>query len=210
MRSLLLFSLLFPLLASADEAVPKHSDRPVRVEGPLEEKRWLVPTMHSVGVLAGMRTSLSVLWPEHFHPLHFDRMGAQIRSSWSTPPSYQRERSFIESDGDPWTLNAVGHGLFGSEIYLRFRQCGHRPLAALASAAVTSTVWEYGIEAFHKQPSGIDLLWTPLVGSMLGEGRYRLYRLIRGEEEPAAGRAALLFVVDPFGEAERRILGTDC
>lgn len=210
MRAPLLLVLLFVSAAHAEEARPRlTSDAPL-LSTPSRQERWLVPTLHTVGVIGVMRGSLSVLWPEHFDPLRFEQMGAQFNASWSGPPDFRSERSLIESDGDPWILNTVGHGLFGSEVYLRFRQCGHRPFAAAASTTVASTAWEYGVEAFHKRPSGIDLVWTPLIGSLFGEARYQLYQLLRGDPSREEGRSALLFLVDPFGEAERRVLGTDC
>lgn len=171
-----------------------------------------IPVVHSAVVLAGMRTSLSLLWPEPFHPFRFTRNQAQFRESYRLPPQFDGGRSIFESDGDPWTINVIGHGLFGSEIYLRFRQCGQSPVGALAATTVASTLWEYGIEAFHKRPSTFDLIWTPTVGALLGEGRWQLYRFLRGDgrDRPRGGRAVLLFVVDPFGEAERRVLDTRC
>jgi hypothetical protein len=52
----------------------------------------------------------------------------------------------------------------------------------------------------------LDLVWTPVVGGLLGEGRFRLHRWL------ASRRASpwLLFAVDPFGEGERRLLRTRC
>jgi len=100
------------------------------------------------------------------------------------------------------------HGAFGSEVYLRSRQCGHGALAALAGTAVVSTLWEYAVEAPYKRPSAIDLVWTPLAGGLvLGEGRFRLYQWL------AAGgsiRRALRWAVDPLGEFERGALRTRC
>lgn len=171
-----------------------------------------VPVVHSAVVVAGMRASLSLLWPEPFDPFRFPQNGVQFRDAYRSPPHFEGNRSLFESDGDPWAINVVGHGLFGSEVYLRFRQCGQSPLGSLLATTAASTLWEYGIEAFHKRPSAFDLVWTPVVGGLLGEGRWQLYRAIRGEgrDAPRGGKAALLFVVDPFGEAERRLLDTGC
>ena len=171
-----------------------HPERP-------QQRSWLIPTAHAGGLMAGMRLSLSLLWPESFNPLPLSRSFDTFRQNWSRAPHFETERALFESDNDPWPLNAIGHGLFGSEVYLRARQCGHAPLPALAFTTAASTFWEYGIEAFHKRPSAVDLVWTPLGGLLIGEVRYRVWR--------AADWTPLKVVVDPFGELERA-LGTRC
>ena len=149
---------------------------------PAEETSWTVPILHTVGVLAGMRLSLSILWPEPYDPLPLRRSTHQFGQAYSRPPEFRNDRWLMESDGDPWAINVVGHGLFGAEIYGRVRQCGGGPLQALAFTAGTSVVWEYGIESFHKRPSAIDLVATPVIGAALGEARYRAQRWLRKRE----------------------------
>ena len=56
-------------------------------------------------------------------------------------------------------------------ICLRHRQAHHRPWVALGMTLAWSVVWEYLIEAWHKQPLGLDLMWAPTGGALLGEGR---------------------------------------
>ena len=70
----------------------------------------------------------------------------------ATAVRFRGELGIFRSDGDPWTLNVFAHGAFGSEVYLRSRQCGHGTLAALAGTAVVSTLWEYAVEAPYKRP----------------------------------------------------------
>ena len=143
---------------------------------------------------------------EAYDPTRFQAEGAQLRLAFTRPPELRAGRNLLESDGDPWWLNGFGHALFGSEIYGRTRQCGHGALGALVATAAATAVWEYGLEAPHKRPSAVDLVWTPLAGAALGEGRFRLHRWLISR-----GAAAwLLFAVDPLGEGERRVLGTGC
>ncbi len=187
--------LALSLLAAAppDESVPPRASR-------------TVPLAHAAGVLAGMRLSASLLWPEAYDPTRFRAEGAQLRLAFTRPPELRAGRNLLESDGDPWWLNGFGHALFGSEIYGRTRQCGHGALGAFVATAAATAVWEYGLEAPHKRPSAVDLVWTPLAGAALGEGRFRLHRWLMSR-----GAAAwLLFAVDPLGEGERRVLGTRC
>ena len=96
-------------------------------------------------------------WPEAYDPLPLSHSGHQFRQAYNQGPEFRRDRWLLESDGDPWAINVIGHGLFGAEVYGRVRQCGGGPWQALAFAAGTSVVWEYGIESWSKRPSAVDL-----------------------------------------------------
>ena len=206
--------------APADALPADASRRALPADAPLRARpaeptpsagRWTVPVLHSVGVVLGMRVGLSALWPRAYDPSRLREGVRQLGVAYSRPPEFHRGVPLLESDGDPWLLNTVGHGLFGSEMYGRARHCGHSPLASLAAAAVASTAWEYSLEALHQRPSALDLVWTPLAGALLGEGRYRLHRLVRGGGgEVGPLRRALLIALDPLGEAQRGLLGTGC
>ncbi|MDC0712794.1 DUF3943 domain-containing protein [Stigmatella sp. ncwal1] len=191
---------------------PREAPAPAAVTVPDAPVRtWLVPAAHAAGLMAAMRTSLSLLWPRDFDPSRFRENFRQLRLSYSRPPLFDADQRALEWDGDRWLINTVGHGLFGAEVYARSRQCGHGPGPSLLATTLASTAWEYGVEAFHKQPSAQDLLWTPLVGALLGEGRFQLHRRVRdGGLTPGPTRTLLLFLLDPLGEAERRALGTRC
>jgi hypothetical protein len=193
-----------PGLQASGPAAPEPG-APPEAPAPL----WSVPIAHTAGLLAGMRLSLSVLWPEPFSPRPLSRSAASFRRAYSERPHYNPRRSFLESDGDPWVINVVGHGLFGAEVYARARQCGAGPWASLAFTVATSTLWEYGIESFHKQPSAVDLVLTPVLGVALGEGRVQMQRWLRRRPRTGWVRFWELFV-DPIGEAERGWLKTRC
>jgi hypothetical protein len=57
--------------------------------------------------------------------------------------------------------------------------------------------------AFHQRPSAIDLVWTPIAGALLGEGRHQLYGML-DRVGPNGGllRRVGMILLDPFGEAE--------
>ena len=167
----------------------------------------LVPVLHTAAVMVGMRASLSLLWPDHFNPLRAEENARNFGLAWTSPPKYDPRRPLFESDGDPWLLNVVGHGLFGSEIYHRMRRCGHGPVEAFGAAVIASSWWEYGVEAFHQRPSAIDLVWTPIAAALLGEGRHQLFRLIERSGAGALIRRAGMILLDPFGEAEASLFG---
>ena len=190
---------LLPTLAAALLAAAAADPAPAPAD-------WRVPAAHAGGFLLGMRLTVSLAWPSAYDPTRLDDQRDQLRLAFTRPPEFHADRPLLESDGDPAWLNGFGHALFGSEIYGRTRQCGGGPAAAFLATAAASAVWEYGLEAPYKRPSAVDLVWTPLAGALLGEGRFRLHRWLRSRD--AAGW--LLFVVDPLGEGERRLLGTKC
>jgi hypothetical protein len=197
-------------LAATDPAPPPPSATTLvaPVTRP-EETTWTVPLAHAAGLLAGMRLGLSLAWPDPYDPFPLSRSGRQFTRAYRAPPEFHRNRSLLESDGDPWAINVIGHGLFGAEIYGRVRQCGGAAWQAVAFAAGTSVLWEYGIESFSKRPSGIDLVATPLIGAVLGEARYRAQRWLRARR-PSFWRRFGEIVVDPLGEGERGLLKTRC
>jgi hypothetical protein len=194
-------------LAATDPALPPSSV--VTPVPTIPETTWAVPVGHAVGLLAGMRLTLSLAWPEAYDPFPLSRSGHQFAQAYNQGPEFHGDRALLESDGDPWAINVIGHGLFGAEIYGRVRQCGGGVLSSLAFTAGTSAVWEYGIESWSKRPSGIDLVATPVIGAVLGEARYQAQRWLR-RRRPGFWRRFGEIVVDPLGEGERGLLKTRC
>jgi hypothetical protein len=168
-----------------------------------------VPVVHTAGVIVGMRLSLSVIWSEAYDPFPLERSGRQFRRAYTALPEWRSDRALLESDGDPWVINVLGHGLFGSEVHGRVRQCGGGLWQAFAFAATSSIVWEYAIESFTKRPSAIDLVLTPALGGLLGEARFQAQRWLRHRPRGFWRRFGEI-VIDPLGEAERGWLGTRC
>ena len=209
-----MLALVTPLVALLVAAEPAEaplppepaSAEPVTAAPEAAAPDWMVPAAHAGGFLLGMRVTVSALWPDAYDPTRWSEERAQLKLAYTRPPDFRRDRMLFESDGDPWWLNGFGHAFFGSEIYGRTRQCGGSPLAAFLATTATSVAWEYGLEALHKRPSAVDLVWTPLSGVLLGEGRFRLQRWLRSRDP----RSILLYFVDPLGELERRLFGTRC
>ena len=123
----------------------------------VDEGDWRIPVLHAAGTLGAMRLSASILWPQAYDPTRLRDQLRGLGRAWSTTPEFRHDRGLFESDGDPWTINVFGHGLFGSEIYARTRQCGHGAAASVAAAATTTFIWEYVVEAPYKRPSAVDL-----------------------------------------------------
>jgi len=170
---------------------------------PVWNSQRRIVAAHTGGLLLGMRAGAAILWPADYGPRALGRTPDHLLEAFSRPPVFRSDRPFLESDGDPWTVNVVGHGLFGSEIYLRSRQCGGAPLEAFAWTAGATVAWEYALEGSVKRPSAIDLAWTPIVGGfLLGELRFRAYRWL-GSEENGLLRRIGRALVDPLGSLER-------
>jgi hypothetical protein len=71
-----------------------------------------------------------------------------------------------------------------------------------------TVAWEYAFEGNGVRPSALDLVYTPVAGLLLGEGRYWGVRLSR-DIKPSALGAVIRAVLDPLGEIERS-LGSAC
>ncbi|HWE24342.1 MAG TPA: DUF3943 domain-containing protein [Myxococcales bacterium] len=165
--------------------------------------------LHTAGVLLGMRVGAALLWPRDYGIAALRDAPSHLGDAFSHPPVFLPNRPLLESDGDPWTINVFGHGLFGSEIYLRSRQCGGGPLEAFAWTAGATVAWEYALEGTVKRPSAIDLAWTPIAGGLvLGELRFLTYRALAGPDAGLLRRIART-IVDPLGSLERAA-GTRC
>jgi hypothetical protein len=166
----------------------------------------VVPLLHVTALMTVMRVTETFLWPDPF--ARTEHFGAHYEEAFTRPPIFDSSRRFFEWDGDPWYINSLGHGLFGSELYMRARTCRLPWYGALAFAAASSTVWEYGFEANGVRPSALDLIYTPLSGLALGEARYQTWRAAQSIRSPAL-RGAVRAIVDPLGETERA-LGSGC
>jgi len=79
-------------------------------------------------------------------------------------------------DEDEWAINYIGHTVAGSYYYVWGRQAGLSwQESAILTTLMSTFYWEYGWEAFAEKPSIQDIIVTPLLGSILGEGTNYLY-----------------------------------
>lgn len=82
-------------------------------------------------------------------------------------------------DDDDWAVNYIGHPISGSAYYVWGRERGlNWQESAVLSTLMSSVFWEYGYEAFAEVPSTQDLILTPLIGSIIGEGAFYLYNKV--------------------------------
>ncbi|AFI04448.1 DUF3943 domain-containing protein [Helicobacter cetorum] len=107
-------------------------------------------------------------------------------------------------DNDSFIFNEVLHPYFGAMYYMQPRMAGFSWMAsALFSFVMSTAFWEYGLEAFVEIPSWQDLIITPLLGSLLGEGFYQLTRRIQNNGGKLFGSLFLgrlvIALMDPIG-----------
>jgi hypothetical protein len=188
--------------ASAEEAVVTKPPEPAIAP------RLAIPIVHALGLMSVMRLSEAYLWPHPFAETNSVRLGLHYHDAFSLPPRWDGSRPLFQEDGDRWQINVLGHGLFGSELYLRARTCRLPAWQAWLFTGLASATWEYGFEANGVRPSALDLTFTPLAGLVLGETRYQAWRAV-GRLQPGALRTTLSALLDPLGDAERA-LGTPC
>ncbi|MBD5226123.1 MAG: DUF3943 domain-containing protein [Bacteroidales bacterium] len=125
-------------------------------------------------------------------------------------PFYERWYRNIFKRGPEWdhdnpVFNFVLHPYAGAAYFMCARTCGFNFWKSMLYSAMISTVgWEFGIEACMERPSIQDIFITPLVGSIMGEGFYRLKRLIVDRNYEILGTPfighILAFFLDPVNE----------
>ena len=106
-------------------------------------------------------------------------------------------------DSDNWVLNYITHPYCGGIYYMTARSSGFSVLESFGYSAIMSTFfWEYGIEAFAEIPSIQDLIVTPVLGSVVGEGFFYAKKSIMRHDHKILKSKALgytaLFFMDPF------------
>jgi hypothetical protein len=106
-------------------------------------------------------------------------------------------------DKDNWVLNWITHPYCGGIYYMTARSSGFTIIESFGYSAIMSTFfWEYGIEAFAEVPSIQDLIITPVVGSVVGEGFFYAKKSILRHDRKVLKSKILgyttLFLMDPF------------
>ncbi|WP_281337410.1 DUF3943 domain-containing protein [Flavobacterium eburneipallidum] len=106
-------------------------------------------------------------------------------------------------DKDDWVLNWVTHPYCGGVYYMTARSSGFNRLESFGYSALMSTFfWEYGIESFAEVPSVQDLIITPVVGSVVGEGFfYAKKSIVRHNHKILKSKIlgyTALMLMDPF------------
>lgn len=107
-------------------------------------------------------------------------------------------------DRDELWLNIIAHPYSGAVYYMQPRTAGFSwAESAFFSFLFSTFFWEFGIEAIAEIPSWQDLIITPAIGSLLGEGFFRISRYIQHNDgkflQSKTLGMLLLFTIDPIG-----------
>ena len=179
-----------------------------QVPSPDREARLDVPVVHAFGLMTVMRTTEAAIWPEPFAETNLYDWAASYGRAILEPPKWDVTARPFEWDGDHWTINVIGHGVFGSELYFRARHCRNGVLTSLLFAGLASATWDYLYEGNRVQPSGLDLWYTPTAGILFGELRHVGWKAAGSIASPF-WRGTVRAILDPLGSVERWA-GTDC
>jgi len=106
-------------------------------------------------------------------------------------------------DQDTFSMNYLAHPYCGGVYYMTARSSGFNIVESFSYSVIMSTFfWEYGIEAFAEIPSVQDLIFTPVLGSVVGEGFfYAKKKIVKHDKRVLNSRLlgiTTLFIIDPF------------
>lgn len=184
--------------ANTSDLLQNAQVKPSSYYEPSDSAAYLGTSMGIMFVGAVMAAGLLYLMPESVTKWNKDESG-DIFTKWRTKT---RKGPVVDSD-EAW-LNYVAHPYFGAVYYMQPRMAGYSWASGVAFSFVASNLfWEYGIEGFAEIPSWQDIIITPAVGSILGEGFYRLTRYIQMNDNKLFGQwwlgKLIGWVLDPLG-----------
>lgn len=157
---------------------------------------------YNTGIFAGAAIiGFSVLWAMPERVTHWDKQEMKEKGIF-----WKWKRNINEGpvwDEDNWVLNWVTHPYCGGVYYMTARSSGFNRFESFGYSALMSTFfWEYGIESFAEVPSVQDLLITPVVGSVVGEGFFYAKKTIVKNDHKILKSKILgytaLMLMDPF------------
>lgn len=171
---------------------------------------WKLMKTDNYVMLGASVVVLGILYllPESF--TNWDKDDAKFDTLFTKWWDNVREGPVI--DEDDFFLNYIAHPYCGAVYYMAARSAGANVFYSFLYSVVLSTFfWEYGIEAFAEVPSTQDLIVTPVVGSLFGEGFYLAKRHILKNEGRLFNSTILgttaMFLMDPITEFSNLFLG---
>ncbi|MFH0761672.1 MAG: DUF3943 domain-containing protein [Bacteroidota bacterium] len=141
--------------------------------------------------------SQAIEWPSSVgaHIVLWIRQGPEeislktYRRTFTLPPVW---------DNDHWSWNYEVHPIMGSFSYLAYRNRQAHWAEAIAGTAINSVIYEYLIAGGTQQPSWYDMMSTPILGSLLGEGIYQIKKLMLKDKYLSIWEKIFITVTDPF------------
>lgn len=157
---------------------------------------------YNTGVYVGVAIiSFAILWVMPESVSGWDKV--DIKENGLTKKWKENVNAGPVLDEDNWILNYVTHPYSGAVYFMTARSSGFTFMESFAYSAIMSTFfWEYGIEAFAEVPSIQDLIITPVIGSVMGEGFFYAKKSIMKNDKRILKSKTLgvtaLILMDPF------------
>lgn len=188
-----------PMMSKPKAVSPYWLDYSFKRSTPDWKRMW-----HNTALLSGaFITTLVVLETLPEGSTNWSR--AEMRST----PFYERWWNHV-SKGPAWdhdgaVFNYLLHPYAGAVYFMSARSCGFNFYQSLLYSFVISDVfWEFGIEATMERPSVQDLIITPVIGSLIGEGFFKLKHIIAQNDYYLLGSRVfgkiVAFLIDPVNE----------
>ncbi len=129
-------------------------------------------------------------------------LALNIKEGWTERVTWRMYRRTFTLppvwDDDHWSWNYEVHPVMSSFSYLSYRNRGAHWTGAIAGTALNSIIYEYVIAGGTQQPSWNDMIATPILGSLLGEGIYQVKKLMLRDKYLAWWEKILITATDPF------------
>ena len=150
------------------------------------KERELIRQTRNMTVLGAGVMGILYALPTETTNWHKDTIGSPGHTYWDNI------KNGPVKDSDPWFINLVGHPYAGSVYYRVARHAGYGRLQSFGYSVMMSTFfWEYGMEALVEIPSIQDLIYTPILGSILGETFIYLEKKIKENDGKLLGSKTL-------------------
>ncbi|WP_072325531.1 DUF3943 domain-containing protein [Marinospirillum alkaliphilum] len=195
---------LAQLYTPAFAALQQESEPSTQTE--MSKSRRMIRETRNIGIMSlGIMAVLFVM-PENISKWDRSEMTfSNLGDKW-----IENNKAGPVWDQDEWPVNYIGHPYFGAAYYVVARNQGLTPLESGAySFAMSTFLWEMGIEALAEIPSKQDLIVTPLIGSVVGEAFFTWEQRIKANQNELMGSRALgnttLFLLNPAGSLSARI-----
>ena len=187
------------LIAKTDSIAPLQINDSIAYPPKFKDYRRL--GYNSLLYIGAAVVTFGALWamPESF--THWDKEAMKengIFYKWK-----QNVKAGPVWDEDDFAMNYLAHPYCGGVYYMTARSSGFNIFESFSYSVIMSTFfWEYGIEAFAEIPSVQDLIFTPVVGSVVGEIFFiTKKRIVRHDKKVLNSRflgITSLFIIDPF------------
>ncbi|HNP36648.1 MAG TPA: DUF3943 domain-containing protein [Woeseiaceae bacterium] len=149
----------------------------------------------TIGILYALPESVTSWTPEQ-------KSGYSLSIWWdkATSPTW---------DSDKFYLNYILHPYWGASYFVRAKERGYSDMRAFWYAAMLSAIYEFGAEALFEQPSIQDLIFTPVLGSLLGKYFMNVRGGIRERDAELGYRRTrdkwVWVLTDPLGALNRQV-----